>query len=223
MATDASIVMTYLPGDAHREASYRHVVDWYFLGLGPVYVEAGVGGRAAAINRAVAATDGDVIVQVDSDSLVPHDAIRLAIDMASTADGLVVPHSRYLYLTEAVTAEVLAGRGDPMACGPDDCDSHGPNGVGNAVVFSRATWRQAGGYDERMRFGDDAAFAYACEAFTGQPTRRVGGDVVHLWHPRPAMSIPGTPEYLDEFVRVGEYRDAAAAGPDAVRRLVESR
>lgn len=222
MGTDVSIVMTYLPGDTHREASYRYAVEWYTRSW-PLHVEAGGGGRAAAINRAVAAVDGDIIVQVDSDSLVPHQALREAIALASQSHGLVIPHNRYLYLTEHVTTEVLAAGRNPMACGPDNCESHGPNGVGNAAVFSRATWQQACGYDERMRFGDDAAFAYACEAFTGQPTRRVNGDVVHLWHPRPAMSVPGTPEYLGEFVRVGEYRDAAAAGPDVVRRLVESR
>lgn len=223
MATDISVIMTYLPGDEYRSRSYRHVLTWYQRQGWRLHVDSGGGGRAAAINRAVRATDGAIIVQVDSDSLLPADAIAQAVELAAASDGLVVPHNQYLYLTAAATAEVLAAGRDPFSYGPGDCDSYGPNGVGNAVVFSRATWEAAGGYDERMLFGDDAAFAYACEAFTGNPTRRVPGDVVHLWHQRPTMSVPGTDEYTREFVRVAEYRDAAARGPAAVRELVTSR
>jgi hypothetical protein len=71
--------------------------------------------------------------------------------------------------------------------------------------------------------GDDAAFAFACEAFTGNPLRKVAGPALHSWHPRLPESIPGNPGYDEQFRLVVEYRDAAGRGPDAVRALVEAR
>ena len=61
-----------------------------------------------------------------------------------------------------------------------------------------------------------------CAAFVGD-TRRVEGDVVHLWHPRLEASIPGTDAYIEHFEILERYRDAAARGPGAVRALVEAR
>lgn len=222
MATDVVVVMTHLPGDPHRDASHRFVVDWYGPLGWPFVTESGPGGRAASLNRAIDGLRAGVVVQLDADSIVPLATIRAAVERAAAADGLVVPHDRYLYLTEKATAAVLAGERPVDGLGPADCEEAGPNGVGNVVVFSRATWSRARGYDERLRFADDAAFAYACDAMVA-PTRRIAGDVVHLWHPRPAWSRPGSRAYVAEFTLLAQYRDAATEGPHAVQRLVATR
>jgi hypothetical protein len=227
MGTNVSLVVACLD-DETRAPAWTYAENWWYSQCADMWDELVIsvepGGRAAALNQAIRDSTGTVIIQADADSLVPPETLRQAINLATLADGLVVPHSRYLYLTEAATGEVYAGR-DPFTCGPDDCDESGAGGVGNVTVFSRTTWEACGGYDERFGGwgGDDGCFAVAAEAFTGRPTRRLVGDVVHCWHPRPAASIVGSMLHTEQFALVAQYRDAAAIGPDAVRKLVADR
>jgi hypothetical protein len=230
MATDpAAVVIAYRDmGCPHRRAAFEHVHRWYQAAGWPIHVWGGhddaTFGRAAAINHLVAVADAAVIVQADPDSLVPPARLHDAVALAARARGLVVPHTRYLYAGRPVTADILAGDRDPLTVTPAECDSHGPEGSGNVVVFSAITWRMAGRYDERFGLwgGDDAAFAYATEAFCG-PVRRLDGDMVHLWHPRLPQSQPGHPGYVAQFALLAEYRDAARVGAHMVRRLVHTR
>lgn len=226
---DAVVVMAWRDlGCPHRAEAFTWTYRWWGQFGWPIVVESSVEPftRARALNAAVrrAAGQAQVIVQADPDSVLANPAAaRQAVELARQTAGLVVSHDQYLYLTQSATAAVYAGRA-LSTFGPGNCDNHGTRGVGNVTVFSTATWRAAGGYDERFGLwgGDDAAFAYACEAFT-QPTRRVPGAMVHLWHPRLPQSEPGGPGYADQFAIVAEYRDAAAVGRHAVRRLVHSR
>lgn len=227
--TDVVVVIAYRDmGCPHRRASAAYVQRWYarhgYKAIQSQGVDDATFTRAAAINAGVRLANQPVIVQSDPDSLIP-DPVRLAeaVQLAVDADGLVIPHDRYLYLSEAATVEVLAGR-HPSTVGPADCDEYGPDGYGNVVVFSQRTWATVGGFDERfgLRAGDDRAFAYACEAWFGPP-RRLPGDVVHLHHPRLAAYEPGGDKYAAQFALLAEYRDAAAANPDQVRRMVAER
>lgn len=229
-APDVSVVIAYRDlGCPYRAASFAYVHDWYERLGWQIVVEAGddTFTRASAINTAVRRCAGRVIVQSDPDSLVPAAALRQAVTLADAEDGLVIPHDRYLYLTRDATATVLSGRSGYSPGAIMDlanCDTSGADGSGNVVVFSRATWHTAGGFDERFGLwgGDDAAFAYAAQAYYG-PVRRLAGDVVHLWHPRLPQSVPGSPGFVEQFAVLAQYRDAAALGPQAVRDLVESR
>lgn len=223
-----TVVIAYRDmGCQHRRVAFDFVLARYQSQGFDVIVEHGSDDatftKASGLNAGIARAPEGVIVHSDPDSFVPEETLRAAIDLAAAEDGMVVPFDRYLYLTEAATAEVLAGRTDVTEA---DAEDFGPNGVGNLTVFSKATWRRCGGYDERFGLwgGDDVAFATAAEAYT-QPTRRLDGDVIHLYHPRLPQSIPSRRNwpYLEQFAIVAEYRDAAADGPEAVRRLVEAR
>lgn len=242
MATDVAVVIAYREmgdeftlangetrvGCPYRAQAFYYVTRWYTQLDRPIIVESGTDdatfGRAAAINTAIGRTDAQVIVQTDPDSLVPINRLRDAIDLAAGADGLVIPHRRYLYASEDPSRWILKGLVDPFGLLEAACDEYGLGGSGNVVVFSRSTWERAGRFDERFGLwgGDDAAFRYACDALVG-PTRQLPGDMVHLWHPRLSQSVPGHPGYAAQFALLAQYRDAAAIGPDAVRALVEAR
>lgn len=228
MATDVSIVVAWRDmGDPHRARAWEFVQQFYACTGWEIIVESGEDDatftRASAINAAVARASGSVIVQSDPDSIARPALIERAVELAAEADGLVIPHDRYLYLTEAATRSLLGGM-PAFGFGADDCESPPGQGVGNVTVFSRATWEAAGGFDERFGLwgGDDAAFAYVCDVLVA-PTRRLFGDMVHLWHPRLPQSHPDHPGYKAQMSILGRYRDAAAAGLDQMRALVAAR
>lgn len=227
---DVAVVMAYRDmGVPERRRSFDHVRSWYLAQGLPVTVEAGQSDetftRASAINAGIGRTDAAVIVQADPDNLVSAAALRIAIALArSSQPGLVFPHDRWLRLTPAATEALLAGHRQLADMGLDDCELWGPDAPGGVVVFSRETWARSGGFDERFGLwgGDDAAFAYAAEAFCGLP-RRIVGDVMHLWHPILPQAEIGSPGYVEQFALLAQYRDAAAVGPAEVRALVASR
>lgn len=227
-AGDVAVVIAHQDrGCPHRARAFGFVYSWY-NGHGFEVIVNGAGGpdftRASAINTAIRSTRARVIVQSDPDSLVPEQQLWAAIDAARRAEGLVVPHDEYLYLTPAATAQIYGRARGYDDMGADDCEVPPGKGQGNVVVFSRTTWQRSGGFDERFPLwgGDDAAFAYATAAFCG-PLRRVPGKMVHLWHPRLPQSAPGHPGYRAQFAILAQYRDAAAIGPAAVRKLVWDR
>ena len=186
--------------------------------------------RVKQLNQLIRACDDDaVIVYSDPGSFAPDpDRYREAARIAAAAPGLVVPFERALYLTEETSRRVIHEGLQPPPAGQFssvfNCDEVVYGGHGNLVVFSRETWEAAGRFDERFPLygGDDAAFAICCAALVA-PTRRLAGDVLHLWHPRLQASIPGTHEHAAQFAILAEYRDANIVGPEAVRALVESR
>lgn len=229
MATDAAVVMAYRDmGVPERRRSFEFVRTWYTEHGWQVIVEAGESDetftRASAINAAIRRCGAAVIIQADPDNLVSAGALHAAVGLAAGWPGIVLPHDRWLRLTPAATDDVLSGRRKVSEMGPDDCELTGPNASGGVVVFSYSTWQRAGGFDERFGLwgGDDAAFAYAAEAYCGPP-RRIIGDVTHLWHPILPQAQIGSPGYVAQFAILAEYRDAAASGPEAVRALVEAR
>lgn len=244
MATDVSVVIAYRDmGCPYRRRSFAFVHGWcvgqtfgWRLDLGwnvEIRVESGVDDatftRASAINTAVRGAAGRIIVQTDPDILVHPVSLRKAVQLAAEHPGLVFPHNRYVRLGQAATDEYLNGDRRLEAMTPDDYEGpgghgSGPDSPGSCTVFSRTTWERAGGLDERFGLwgGDDAAFAYAVAAFTTKH-RRLPGDATHLWHPRLPQSEIGSPAYVDQFAILAQYRDAAAIGPQAVRKLVNAR
>ena len=229
--SDVAVVMAWNdPGAGARRDACKYVSALYRrMALGQLWFgTAEPFTKARALNAVIAQLPpGTIIVQSDPDSFLPREAsYREAIRLADAQPGLVVPFERYRYLTEHATEHVIAWpyQMDAHELAVLAVDEEGYGGVGNVTVFSKETWAQAGGYDERfpMWGGDDAAFRYACDALVA-PTRRLPGDAVHLFHPRLPISIPGGPGYVEQFAIVAEYRDAAEEGPEAVRALVENR
>lgn len=227
-AGDVAVVIAYQDrGCPHRARAFTFVDGWYRAHGFTVIVNGdGAPGftRASAINAAIQSTRARVIVQSDPDSLVPEQQLWAAIDAARRAEGLVIPHDQYLYLLPEATEQIYQGVHHWADADAQDCEVPPGKGQGNVVVFSRTTWHRSGRFDERFPLwgGDDAAFAYATEAFCG-PLRRVPGKMIHLWHPRLPQSAPGHPAYAAQFAILAAYRDAAAIGPAAVRQLVWDR
>lgn len=238
---NVSVLIAYRDlGEISRRASF----DWVYAYWRAVLPDAEIVvnstaepfTKASGLNAAAREASGDVFLHSDPDSFVWPGRALAALELASESDGLVVPFDSYVYLSPRPTARVLAtdvrigaliASGDAYFAeqsGDDDfAEASGPGGVGNVTAYSRRTWEEIGGYDERFGLwgGDDGAFAYSAGALVA-PLRRLFGPVYHLWHPRLPASIPGDREYLRQFSILEEYRDAAE-NPDAIRSIINRR
>lgn len=220
-------------GDPDRRRAFEFMQGWWKLRLPDAEFVVGSPDpftKSRGLNAAIREASHDILVQVDPDVVVPLPQIRLAVRLAHENDGLVVPFSDYVYLDRSATARLHAAPWNTtLAFTQADCQQFGHGGCGLSNVFSRDTWEAAHGYDERFGIwgGDDAAFAYACDAFCVTQTRRVLGLALHSYHERLPQSIPGGDGYAEQFAILAEYRDAAAldavAGRAAVRDLVRAR
>lgn len=98
--------------------------------------------RSAARNAAVRASDADVVVILDADTVGQPQAFRRAVE-ATYADGVTrLPYTRCFVLDEHDTARALAGH--PL---PPRYEVRGA--CGGALVLRRDVYDSLGGHDER--------------------------------------------------------------------------
>lgn len=225
----AMVVIPWWPGttDPWRSRWRDQIVSlWEDRGY-PVILAEGIEG--AARNRGVETAiemGADVVICTDADAVITEAAAFVATGMAHADPGLVIPHDRYVYLSWEASKDLSVKEvaGDLAACegrwpgveSGEGIEAFGPISVGGPAVFSTGTWERAGGYDEGIVRAYDGAFALACGVLVA-PQRRLSGDFVHLWHPRPEEEPPGT------WAVMKLYHDAAMMGEAAMRNLVERR
>jgi hypothetical protein len=191
----------------------------------------GVGREGQARNRgieqAIEEYGAEIIVTCDADSILTRSQAEKGIEWAREKPGLVIPHDRYVYLSKLTSTDRTAGSilaslesfdgRWPVGRRGQEVEFVGGVGVGGPSMFSVETWRQAGGYDEKIVRAYDGAFALACGTLVG-PQSRLSGDYVHLWHPRDDLVDP--PETWEAMQ---EYHRAAESGIKAMTDLVASR
>lgn len=163
---DVCCCVPFFGGDPFRLGNLERVLAHLRDAFGDnVFVEEGES-QAQARNQIKWSRDF-VLYFNDADSLVPHDQIREACELAGAEPGLVFAYTDYIRLDpEGVPCEHIAG-----------------SGSSGAVAISRQCFEEVGGYDERFTgWGyEDLDFARRCAA--RWPIRRVPGELRHLWHP----------------------------------------
>lgn len=176
-------------------------------------------GAAVGAGCALAIDAGaDVLVLADADSFtIPAETFSEAV-AAITDDGKswVVPHGMVYRLREDETVRVLDGERPRLGrlCRPV---YEGPAGGGFTVLTVEA-WREVDGIDPRFLGwgGEDIAFGFALEALV-HPAHRIGGKLVHLWHPHPAPTLRGSPE---SEALIAKYTEARGY-PRRIRAVIE--
>ena len=174
--------------DPLREQNLERVLaDWRRGGYRPIVVSDGRRGsepfcRSAAYNQSVELVDADVYVFTESDLLIRPEAIEVAVDLAFSAPGLVIPFSEFRALGERDSRLVRAFVADPYDCLATVVRGY-RGSIGAINVLSRKTYDLVGGYDEQFEgaWYDDDAMKIAFEVCSG-PTRWVDGAAYHLYH-----------------------------------------
>lgn len=174
--------------DPLREQNLERVLtDWRQGGYRPIVVSDGRRGsepfcRSAAYNQSVELVDADVYVFTESDLLIRPEAIEVAVDLAFSEPGLVIPFSEFRALGERDSRLVRAFVADPYDCLATVVRGY-RGSIGAINVLSRKTYDLVGGYDEQFEgaWYDDDAMKIAFEVCCG-PTRWVDGAAYHLYH-----------------------------------------
>lgn len=183
--------------------------------------------RSAAYNRGAAMTDAEVLVYVESDTLIPHDQICQAIDMAAARPGLVVPFTRQKKLSEADSALVRRAAISPQDCTPVRHPYGEMTNYGCANVLNRRTLDAVGGFDEVFEgHGHDDSAMYQAFYIVAKPVRWVLGNAYHLYHLDVDPDTTPDRSYLSEEdiaaqernrIRLALYQ--AAKTPEEIRLL----
>jgi hypothetical protein len=145
--------------------------------------------KGRAVNAAVEASSGDVLVISDADVLIAESALRDAVERLET-NAWVVPHRMVYRLTEDATKAVLENR---VFMAPDKINRNlervrrGAPGGGIAVTRRE----DFPGMDERFEGwgGEDMALAFALDTLVG-PHLRLDQILWHLYH-EPLPMRPG--------------------------------
>lgn len=175
--------------------------------------------KGPAIDAGVARADGDVLVVMDADVLVPACALEQSVRAARTFPW-VVPHQTVHRLTAGDTEALVAGPPiDELAKIPTSLARPAHRGVagGGLVVLTRAAYDLVGPPDARFVGwgGEDTSWRRALDTLLGEHLR-CSAPMVHLWHrPQPEQQAP------DQRSRVLARRyKAAQRKPDAMRALI---
>jgi hypothetical protein len=184
----------------------------------------------AAAEAAAQASDWDVAVFVDSDTMVhPHDMYE-AIRVATTENKMCIAGTGKVYMNERSSTQYIdtgllfpeptdwpntryqQGFYDPQSYYRDPC-----SGV---VVMPRDVWTAVGGYvhnsDPTDSYEDLVLFALS-EIFGGGMTRTPGMQI-HLWHPV-AQRFKGTNYRLYQQLHRIKHR---ANAKNSARQLLEA-
>lgn len=214
--------------DPRRAANLEVVMAWWWAhGYTPMVQSDGLEGdapfnRHRAYNRAVSGNpDTDVFVFAEADMLIHPRQIELAVQQGHRALGLVVPFTRYRYLSDSTTGILRDSYHDMepkdiadwWGRGVDDAFSvfqfnpestmEGGKSIGAVNVVSRETLKVTGGFTE-MTHGNwyDDNIIEEAFAFLAAPTRWIEGPAVHLYH------LPGHKgEHLSEQDRLATERN----------------
>lgn len=104
--------------------------------------------RSAAYNSGSAQTDADILVYVESDTLIPYQQIHTAIEMAASRVGLVVPFTHQKKLTATDSVLVRGELKEPEDCVHDRHPYGETTNYGCANVLNRRTLEAVGRWDE---------------------------------------------------------------------------
>jgi hypothetical protein len=177
--------------------------------------------KGIAVNRAIEASSGDVLVIHDADVMVGAAVLPHAVQELDRA-AWVVPHRMVYRLNEEATRYVIATA--PLEPQPvydclDRVQRKGPIG-GGIVVARREGVEAVAGIDERFEGwgGEDISFGRALDTIVG-PHARFGNVMWHLHH-EPPPKRPDDRASPESEALASRYLDATGR-PAAMREIIE--
>ena len=175
--------------DPLRPANLKRCLKWWEDFGSPVIVsDDGNSGdtqfnRSKSYNRGASKTDAEILVFVESDTLVPYSQLAESIEMAAARPGMIVPFTHQKKLTPDDSVLVRELLKEPQECIPARHPYGEKTNYGCANVLSRETLHLVGQWDEVFKgHGHDDNAMYHAFDMVAKPVRWVDGPCYHLYH-----------------------------------------
>lgn len=184
MESNTNIVIPWRPsGDWWRTEAFRYVSKHMEPYL-PIYADDGTQpfSRSGSKNLGAAQVVDSVVMFLDADTVIPHDQIDAAIDLAKEGN-LVYPFTEYHSLSPESTKAIF--RGDVAF--PTPLHSLWAIGwaTGGAMAIPKDLFYEIGAYDEGfIDWGMEDAAILIMARKAGIDIKKIEGNCYHLWHPR---------------------------------------
>jgi hypothetical protein len=190
------VLIPYQESDAWRRSALAHLSGLYagsfswFPTVRIIESDEQPFPKAKLLNRAALESKADILVFNDADSLVGTRQVFAAVFSAHNKPGAVHAFDLYRCLTRAAVEGIHYWR-DAFDLPEGAFESHlTTSGSHGCYAIRRECFLECGGYDERFAgWGyEDLAQEIVYQSYW--PSRRVPGELIHLWHPR-AKENPG--------------------------------
>lgn len=174
--------------DPLRAANLKRVLEhWEAFRATVTLTDDGLSGdqqfnRSESYNRAIRASDADLLILTESDMLIDFTQIEQALVWAEESLGLVVPFSERHEHSPTDSDRIRRYEVDPTECQARVIKPK-PRRTGAINVISRGTYNAVGQYDSAFcgSWFDDRSMHIAFDVCAG-PTRWVDGPSHHLYH-----------------------------------------
>ena len=165
--------------------------------------------KGAAVQKAleVLGEVPPVLVLADADSfLYSPSSITDGLKAVRAGAPWSIPHGKVYRLRADETERLHAAPEERPRLGRLARFAYEGIAGGGITIVQRDAFEAVHGVDPRFLGwgGEDVAFGWALATLAG-PAKRIGGQLVHLWHPHPAPSLRGS---LESEALVERYRQA---------------
>jgi len=207
----------------YRSRNVKHVTAWiedhhpsYALFYGTSTREP-FSPAEARNNAARDATQWDVLIFWDGDTIAHPDAITKAVDLAHDSNKLVFAADAHMYMDQLSTQRFI-DTGLMFPCPTEWTDTKpqfraskafDPKSIyrdpsGGILAVSQQLWKATGGYCDSLGGEDsyeDLVFFAQCQIF-GEGVTRVEGISLHLWHPSAQRKVGANHKHYYQLVRM---------------------
>jgi predicted glycosyltransferase involved in capsule biosynthesis len=202
MEQTTSIVIPWRSaGDMWRDASFEYVSK-HMEKYNPIIADDGAipFSRSGSKNLGASLCTDDVVMFVDADTVIPHDQIDAAIELARQG-YMVHPFTEYHAYSRYNTREVLEGRLDLSPKMSEWCIDWA---TGGAIAMPKDFFFSIGSYDEGfIDWGFEDAALLIVGKKAGVELKKIPGQCYHLWHPREPENdniLKNKDKYLREYM-----------------------
>ncbi len=124
-------------------------------------IEGGRQGRARALNQAIASASGRYIAILDADDIALPNRLQATLPMLEATPELAMACSEAIMFEGAIPEPPATMEPDAQVSRVTPAMLYASNRITHStVLFRRAAWEQAGGYDERFDICIDYAFYF---------------------------------------------------------------
>jgi predicted glycosyltransferase involved in capsule biosynthesis len=188
-------------GDWWRDRSFEYVLE-HMQKYNPIIADDGTKpfSRSGSKNLGAKQCTDDVVLFLDADTVVPHEQIDAAIELARQG-YMVHPFSEYHSIPSNYSRQIFINEQKPS---PKISNWSIDWATGGAIAMPKDFFFSIGAYDEGyIDWGFEDISLIIVGKKAGVELKRIPGNCYHLWHPREEENeniLKNKEKYLSEYM-----------------------